>query len=187
VKRANKPLDTLIFSLRGHKVMLDADLADLYGVPTKRFNEQVKRNLDRFPVNFMFQLTRKEWAYLRSQFATTTSYVVDAEDIPDMRSQFATASPQVLDKKQSTNLRSQKTTAFQRNVGSPPYAFTEHGAIMAATILNSDQAVRMSIYVVRAFMQMREQLAANAAILKRLAEIDKTLPALSLSKEPALS
>jgi hypothetical protein len=137
--KSKKPIETLILTIRGQKVILDADLAELYGVPTKRLNEQVKRNADRFPEDFLFQLT-----------------LAEAVEAQRSRSQFATL-------KQGQNIKYL------------PHAFTEHGAIMAATVLNSPEAVAMSVFVVRAFMQMREQLAANAAILKRLAEIDKTL------------
>jgi len=144
-----KPIESLILTLRGQKVILDADLAELYGVPTKRLNEQVKRNADRFPEDFLFQLTASELESLKSQIAAASSIT------SPMRSQIATAS--------------------KRNIRHRPSAFTEHGAIMAATVLNSPEAVAMSVFVVRAFMQMREQLAANAAILKRLAEIDHTL------------
>jgi hypothetical protein len=139
IMKPKKPIETLILNLRGQKVILDADLAELYDVPTKRLKEQVKRNADRFPEDFLFQLTREE-----------------AEEMQRSRSQIATL-------KRGQNLKYL------------PTAFTEHGAIMAATVLNSPEAVAMSVFVVRAFMQMREQLAANAAILKRLAEIDKTL------------
>jgi hypothetical protein len=151
------PLESLIFTLRGRKVMLDADLAELYGVPTKRFNEQVKRNADRFPEDFMFQLTAQEWANVKAPKETLDAEVIDEELDEDNWSQIATSSKR------------------HRGAAYRPYAFTEHGAIMAATVLSSPQAVAMSIYVVRAFMQLREQLAANAAILKRLAEIDQTL------------
>ena len=133
------PIESLILTVRGHKVMLAADLARLYGVPAKRLNEQVKRNAGRFPEDFCFPLT-----------------LAEADEVARSRSQFATL-------KRGQNLKYL------------PHAFTEHGAIMAATVLNSSEAVAMSVFVVRAFMQMREQLAANAAILKRLAEIDKTL------------
>ena len=125
--------------IRNVAVILDADLAAIYGVPTKRLNEQVKRNKDRFPADFVFRLTSEE-----------------ARGIDAPRSQIAT-----LKKGQ--------------NIKHLPYAFTEHGAIMVASVLNSPEAVKMSVFVVRAFVQMREQLAANTAILKRLAEIDKTL------------
>jgi len=137
--------------------MLDADLAELYGVPTYRLNEQVKRNVERFPEDFMFQLTAQEWAKMRSQNATSNSEIIENEAVEPNSSQIAMSSKK------------------HRGAAYRPYAFTEHGAIMAATVLNSPQAVAMSIYVVRAFMQLREQLVANGAILKRLAEIDKTL------------
>jgi predicted XRE-type DNA-binding protein len=150
--KTKKPIESLIVNLRSQKVILDADLAELYGVPTKRINEQVKRNADRFPEDFLFQLT-----------------LAEAEEVQHSRSQIVTASPA------AAPMRSQIATASKRNIRHRPFAFTEHGAIMAATVLNSPEAVAMSVFVVRAFMQMREQLAANAAILKRLAEIDQTL------------
>jgi len=150
--KPKKPIESLILNLRGQKVILDSDLAGLYDVPTKRLNEQVKRNADRFPQDFLFQLTREEM-----------------EEIQRSRSQTATASLG------ASPMRSQVATASKRNIRHRPRAFTEHGAIMAATILNSPEAVAMSVFVVRAFMQMREHLAANAAILKRLAEIDEVL------------
>jgi hypothetical protein len=155
--KLKKPIETLIITIRNQKVILDADLAEVYDVPTKRLNEQVKRNADRFPEDFMFQLTAQEWSNLKSQFATSSLEVVQKEGVVPNWSQFATSSKR------------------HRGAIYRPFAFTEHGAIMAATILNSPEAVAMSVFVVRAFLQMREQLAANAAILKRLAEIDRTL------------
>jgi hypothetical protein len=149
--KPKKPIASLILNIRGQKVILDADLAELYGVLTKRFNEQVKRNADRFPEDFMFQLTAQEWMNLKSQIAASNSEVAPKEDVPPNWSQFATSSKR------------------HRGAAYRPAAFTEHGAIMAATVLNSPEAVAMSVFVVRAFMQMREHLAANAAILKRLA------------------
>jgi hypothetical protein len=145
-----KPIESLILTIRDHKAILAADLAELYGVPTRRLNEQVRRNADRFPEDFFFPLTAGEFAGLQAQGAVT------ADGHVALRSQIAT-------------LKRGQHAKY------PPNAFTEHGAIMAATVLNSPEAVKMSLYVVRAFVQMREHLAANAAILKRLAEIDKTL------------
>ena len=153
--KPKKPIETLILSVRSQKVILDADLAELYDVPTKVFNQAVKRNADRFPEDFMFQLTAQEWSNLKSQFVTSSLEVTQKEGLAPNWSQFV--------------------TSFHGGRRKLPYAFTEHGAIMAATVLNSPEAVAISVFVVRAFMQMREQLAANAAILKRLAEIDKTL------------
>ena len=136
---STQPVLPLIHTIRGLRVILAADLAGLYGVTTKRLNEQTRRNLVRFPTDFMFQLTGEE-----------------VDTYQNSRSQIATL-------KQGHNIK------FR------PYAFTEHGAIMAANVLNSPQAVAMSVYVVRAFIQQRDVLSANEAILKRLAEIDKTL------------
>jgi hypothetical protein len=126
-----------IHLLRGQKVMLDADLAELYGVPTKRLNEQVRRNSERFPPDFMFQLSAEEHAVLRSQSATS-------------------------------------------NVGRggrryAPYAFTEHGALMAATVLNSPRAIEMSVFVVRAFVQLRELLATSRELAVKLDDLERRL------------
>ena len=144
-------------NIRNQKVILDADLAELYSVPTKVFNQAVKRNRERFPEDFMFQLTATELEKLRSQISHLKFGSPSNRWVAPNWSQFVTSSNR------------------HRGAAYRPYAFTEHGAIMAATVLNSPEAVAMSVFVVRAFVQMREQLLANAAILKRLAEIDKTL------------
>ena len=122
-----------IVVVRGKRVLLDSDLAALYGVSTKRFNEAVKRNLDRFPADFCFSLDDQEVAGLRSQIAT------------------------------SNEPREGRGGRRHR-----PRVFTEHGAIMAAMVLNSERAVQMSVYVVRAFVEMRQLAASNAATLRRL-------------------
>jgi hypothetical protein len=127
-----------ILVLRSHRVLLDTDLADLYGVSTKRFNEQVRRNRGRFPEDFMFQLTDDEATALRSQFATLK------------------------------NGRGQHRKYL-------PYAFTEHGAIMAATILNSGRALEVSVYVVRAFVKLREALASNKEFASKLEHLERKL------------
>jgi hypothetical protein len=122
-----------ILILRGQRVLLDSDLAALYGVETRRLNEQVRRNQERFPADFIFELTNAEFANLKSQFATS-----------------------------SWGGRRKR-----------PLAFTEHGAIMAATVLNSPRAVAMTIYVVRAFMQLRTMLAANREFAEKFAELER--------------
>ena len=122
--------------LRGQRVLLDAEPAALYGVTTKRLNEQVKRNRDRFPEDFMFQLTSQEATALRSQFATS---------------------------------KNSDSRGGRRYL---PYAFTEHGAIQAANVLNSARAIEMSVYVVRAFVQLRELLASNTELARRLDELE---------------
>ena len=143
-------IERRIYSIHGVRVILDGDLAILYGVSTKRLNEQFRRNRKRFPDDFAFQLTAEETVALRSQIATSSG------KSPILRSQIATSS-------------SHGGRRYR------PWAFTEHGALQAANILNSANAVHMSVFVIRAFVKMREHLATNAAILKRLAEIDKSL------------
>jgi hypothetical protein len=172
------PLRGRILLLRGHRVILDADLARLYGVPTKRFNEAFKRNASRFPADFAFQLTSKEFAALRSQIATLNMEVVSGEEAANLRSQIATSSSETIGNEPSRNNWSQfATSSKSRHRGGSyrPWAFTEHGALMAANVLNSERAIEMAIYVVRAFVKQREVLATNATILRRLSEIDKTL------------
>src|SRR5215469_11719436 len=124
-----------ILVLRGQRVLLDTELADLYGVTTKRFNEQVRRNRERFPADFMFQRTTEEAKALRSQIATSKI----------------------------------SGRGGRRYL---PYAFTEHGAIMAATVLNTPRAVEMSVYVVRAFVKLRELLVSNKELARRLDELE---------------
>lgn len=135
-----------ILTLRGQRVIVDADLAVLYGVPTKRLNEQVKRNAERFPADFMFQLAPEEWEALRSQFATSNDPA-----------------------------RGGRRYA--------PFVFTEHGAIMAATVLNSPRAVEVSIYVVRAFVRLREALATNREFAAKLDALEQKTELLSLRHE----
>jgi len=132
-----KRVSSKILVLRNQKVILDTDLAELYGVPVKRLNEQLKRNLQRFPPDFLFTLTRVEYQNLRSQNATSS---------------FAHGGRRYL-----------------------PYAFTEHGAIMAATVLNSKRAIEMSIFVVRAFVGMRQALAVNQHVVSKLSELEARL------------
>jgi hypothetical protein len=165
--KAPKLIDSLIHTVRGHKVLLDADLAELYGVSTKVFNQAIKRNADRFPADFRFQLNEEENENLRSQNATSSASPTAANQSQSVSSSI-----------QASSLRSQIVT-LKTGRGQHrkylPWAFTEHGAIMAATILNSPKAAAMSVFIVRAFIQMREQLMTSAEVLKRLAQIDKTL------------
>ncbi len=123
-----------IFVLRGQKVILDADLARLYGVTTRRLNEQIRRNADRFPTDFVFQLSDEEALNLKSHFATSSSGHGGRRKLP--------------------------------------LAFTEHGALMAASVLSSPTAVQASVYVVRAFIRLRELLAGHAELSQKLAELE---------------
>jgi hypothetical protein len=136
----------LIHEVRGERVILDSDLARIYGVTTKRLNEQVKRNSERFPDDFMFQLT-----------------IEDGKSLQASESRFATAS-----------LRSQiATSSLHGGRRYLPYAFTEHGAIMAANVLNSKEAVQMSVFVVRAFVKLRETLATQKELAGKLTELER--------------
>ena len=129
-----KRVEAKIRVIRDLRVILDTDLAELYGVEVRSLNQQVKRNARRFPEDFVLQLTAEEAAGLRSR-----------------------------------NVMSKPTRGGRRYL---PYAFTEHGAIMAASVLNSERAVEMSIFVVRAFVRMREALASNQQIMSKLAELE---------------
>ncbi len=126
-------IEDAIFVIRGERVMIDEDLARLYGVPTKRLNEQVKRNRERFPDDFMFQLNKAEFANLKSHFATASW--------------------------------GGRRTA--------PFAFTEHGALMAANVLKSPRAAEVSIQVVRTFMRLRRLIASNAELARKLDAMEK--------------
>jgi hypothetical protein len=132
-----------IVVVRGEKVLLDEDLAMLYGTSTGRLNEQVRRNLARFPDDFLFRLTNQEVRNLKSQFATSS-------------------------------------WGGRRKL---PFAFTEHGAIMAATILNTPHAVEASVYVVRAFVRLRAVLSTHAALAKKLEEVERKTEALVLQHD----
>ncbi len=132
-----EPIEPVIRVIRGQRVILDSDLAKIYGTSTMRLNEQVKRNASRFPLDFMFRLTSEEWQALISQIAI-----------------------------------SKKGRGGRRKL---PYAFTEHGAVMAANVLNNERAVAMSVYVVRAFVKLREVLAGNDELAKKLDDLERKL------------
>jgi hypothetical protein len=137
-----------ILVIRGHKVMIDADLAALYDVPTKRLNQQVKRNAKRFPADFMFQLTRGE----RDEVVANCDHL--------SRLKFAAAMP---------------------------FAFTEHGALMAASVLNTPRAVEVSLFVVRAFVQLRETLGGHKELAKRLDELEARIERKFSSHDQAIA
>ena len=142
---AAENISSRIVLMRGQKVLLDADLAKLYGVSTGRLNEQVTRNLARFPTDFMFHLSKQEVADLKSQIAISSSSV--------------------------------RLWGGRR---SSPLAFTEHGALMAANLLNSSRAIKASIYVIRAFVQLRQVLAAHKDLAKKLDELERNVAGLTL-------
>jgi hypothetical protein len=144
--RASQPpadIAATIRVVRGQRVLLDVDLAAVYGVTTKRLNEQVRRNVDRFPEDFLLRLTNQDVAALRSHFATLN-------------------------------------TGRGAHRKYPPMAFTEHGAIMAATVLNSPRAVQMSVYVVRAFARLRQFAVAHAKLSQELEALKHSVAALDV-------
>jgi outer membrane murein-binding lipoprotein Lpp len=134
--------------LRGHKVLIDADLADLYGTTTRRLNEQIRRNVARFPPDFMFQLSHQEFAVLMSQIATSK--------------------------------------AGRGGTRKRPLAFTEHGAIMAAAVLNTARAIEASVFIVRAFVQMRDVLAGHSELARKVDDLERRTQALS-SRQDSLA
>jgi len=129
-------IERVIFLIRGQKVILDADLAKIYGVSTKKLNQAVKRNTHRFPSKFLFQLTQQE----KDEVVTVCDH-----------------------------LRNLKYSPFL------PFAFTEHGAIMVASVLNSERAIQVSVFVVRAFIRLREMVSTHRELSRRLAELEKRL------------
>jgi len=130
----NERIARSILQIRGEKVMLDADLAAIYGVTTKSLNQAVKRNLDRFPPDFMFQLTARE----KTKVVTNCDHLARLKFSPHL-----------------------------------PYAFTEHGALMLANILNSERAAQTSVQVVRTFVRLRQMLASNADLARKLTALEK--------------
>jgi hypothetical protein len=154
---ALEPITQKIFVLRDQKVLLDSDLATLYGVDTRRLNEQVRRNRDRFPQDFIFELTRDEFNNLKSQIATSSLIAVTVQ------------------------------AASHGGRRKLPMAFTEHGAIMAATVLSSPRAVEVSVYVVRAFLKLRELVVEHEGLAKRLdaleAKLEEKTQSLAMSHE----
>jgi phage regulator Rha-like protein len=153
-KLTTDQLGQLIYEVRGERVMLDSDLASIYGVETKALNRAVKRNRDRFPRDFVFQLSEDEWKNLRYQIGTSSS---DRKD-RSLRYRIGTLN-----------------TGRGRHRKYLPYVFTEHGAIMAANVLNSARAVQMSVFVVRAFLKMRALLGDKRDLAQKLAALEKEL------------
>ena len=179
--RPVEQIESLILTIRGKQVMLDRDLARLYGVETKRLNQQVQRNLERFPEDFMFQLTKEEAEFSRSQFATLN------EEDTNLTSQIATSSDEVLRSQIVTieniddSSRSQFATLNGRgqNIKYLPYAFTENGIAMLSSVLRSPLAIETNIYIMRAFTAARHFFASHAQVFQRIENIEKNVLALN--------
>ena len=147
----------LIYEIRGQRVMLDYDLATIYGVKTGSLNQAVKRNIDRFPADFMFKLSENEWEEIGRNIQST-----------NMRSQIVTASPN------------------KRNKSNPPYAFTEHGAVMLASVLHSPSAVQMSVMVTRAFIAMRQAISTMLSMDLKVEQLSHKVDQLNAYVEEIL-
>jgi len=147
-----------IYEIRGQKVILDRDLAALYQVETRVLNQAVKRNIDRFPEDFMFQLTKEEWQNISSQIVTTS----------DSRSQIVMTSPR------------------KRPLAALPYAFTEHGVVMLASLLRSEIAITMSVQITRAFVAMRQALVALTETEAKVELLNEKIERLNLYIEEVM-
>ena len=158
-------IEPLIRTIRGQQVLLDSDLAILYGVETRHLNQQVKRNIERFPDDFMFQLTQEEVICSRSQIATLNKGT-------NLRSQIATSSQEV-------SLKSQIVTSSHGGVRKLPNAFTENGIAMLSSVLRSPIAIQVNIRIMRAFTSMRQFIASNAQIFQRLDVMEQNQLALA--------
>jgi hypothetical protein len=139
-----------IFLIRGRKVMIDRDLAELYGVKTKVLNQAVKRNINRFPLDFMFQLSKEEMTYWKSQFVPPTT-----------------------NKHKLTNLKSQIVTSSWGGIRKPPLVFTEHGIAMLSGVLSSPKAVEVNIQIIRAFIRLRMLIADNKNLWEKIELLEK--------------
>jgi ORF6N domain len=147
-----EPIAQRILQLRGQKVLLDRDLAALYGVETRVLNQAVKRNRDRFPVDFMFRLTAAEAQRLRSQIVTVKRQMAQAEQV-------AATSSQIVMRSRGARYR--------------PYAFTEQGVAMLSSVLNSERAVKVNIAIMRAFVKLRETLETNRELARKFSDLEK--------------
>lgn len=156
-KQQTDNIKNLIYEIRGQKVMLDYDLASIYGVKTGSLNQAVKRNIDRFPDDFMFKLSKNEWEEIERNIQNT-----------NMRSQIVTASPN------------------RRNKSNPPYAFTEHGAVMLASVLHSPSAVQMSVMVTRAFIAMRQAISTMLSMNLKVEQLSHKVDQLNAYVEEIL-
>ena len=154
---SNENIKDVIYEIRGQKVMLDYDLASIYGIKTGSLNQAVKRNIDRFPDDFMFRLTEREWMEIERNI-----------QISNMQSQIVTASPK------------------QRNKSNPPYAFTEHGAVMLASVLHSPSAVQMSVVVTRAFIAMRKAITSMLSVDLKVEQLSHKVDQLNVYVEEIL-
>ena len=166
-------IESLIITVRGKQVILDRDLARLYGVETRRLNEQVRRNIERFPEDFMFQLSKEEVVFLRSQNATL-------EISSNLKSQIVISNEEVL---RSQNATLEKEDMRGKHVKFLPYAFTENGIAMLSSVLRSPMAIATNIHIMRAFNAMRHFIGSHAQVFQRLEVMERNQLALNAHQE----
>ena len=179
--RPVEQIESLILTIRGKQVMLDRDLACLYGVETRRLNEQVRRNIERFPEDFMFQLSKEEFESLRSQSAT-----LNGEDT-NLKSQIAISSGAINNMSSQIAITSAANMSSQNAITSPqkrpksaiPYAFTENGIAMLSSVLRSPMAIATNIHIMRAFNAMRHFIGSHAQVFQRLEVMERNQLALN--------
>jgi hypothetical protein len=150
-------IEQRIFLIRGQRVMLSIDLAKLYAVEVKVLIQAVKRNIARFPADFMFQITRQEIANLRSQITTSSSYLYRGEGVTDSRSQFVTLKDR------------------GKNIKYLPYAFTEQGVAMLSSVLNSERAIQVNIAIIRFFVKLREMFSYHQELRLKLDQLESKI------------
>ena len=181
------PIQRKIYEIRGQKVILDRDLAALYQVETRVLNQAVKRNIERFPEDFMFQLTKEEFENWKSQFVASNEDFLRSQNVileldENMSSQFVTTS------QDTHNMSSQfvTTSPQKRPKSALPYAFTEHGVVMLASLLRSEIAVTMSVQITRAFVAMRRTIAALASTESKIELLNERVEKLNMYIEDIL-
>ena len=176
-----EPIEALILNLRGQQVLLDRDLAMLYGVETRALNQAVQRNIERFPEDFMFQLTKEEFENWKSQFATSNAENLKSQIVisnyGNLKSQFATSSDE--------NWKSQFVTSNSIKMGARkrPYAFTENGIAMLSSVLRSPTAIQVNIRIMRAFTAMRQFIGSHAQMFQRMETLERTQLSLMAFRE----
>jgi len=177
-------IENKIYIIRGQKIMLDSDLAWLYEVETKRLNQAVKRNIERFPEDFMFQLTKEEFEKLMSENVTfkmgnkglRSQFATSKED-KILMSQFVTSSEddflrsQIVTSKKDENLKSQFATSSWGGIRKMPYAFTEHGVAMLSSVLRSERAIAINIQIIRIFNKLRNMAIGHKDLREELTEL----------------
>ena len=164
---------TRILFMRGQRVMLDKDLARLYGVSVAVLNQAVKRNIKRFPRDFMYQLTRQEVVNLKSQIVISNPQLFTNQGVVDLRSQFVTLNGEHVNNKEYSGLNLSNGISSRGGSRHLPYVFTEQGAAMLSSVLNSERAIQVNIVIMRAFVKLKELLLTHKDLAEKIATLEK--------------